>query len=98
MGSIVNAVDQKEMTPLHYAGLNGKSSACQLLVQMGAAIYQRDRHGCTALHGAAYKGHRETCTILANMRGHHLEHYVDATNGLATEEEIHLCRAFYHIS
>lgn len=64
--AMVNACDDEEWRPLHFAASKGFAPVCQYLVQAGADINAKDNQGNTALHLAAAKGLAETVeTLLA---------------------------------
>lgn len=48
-------------TPLHKAATSGHTSTCKLLIEHGADIYTKDKHGDIPFVHAAFEGHEETC-------------------------------------
>jgi ankyrin repeat protein len=52
-------------TPLHCAAMNGHSSVCATLIQVGANVNaQTDPQGYAPLHTAAFAGHVEAIRVL----------------------------------
>jgi ankyrin repeat protein len=60
----VNARNQKNATPLHWAAVNGPKDLCELLVTNKADVNARNQHNATPLHIAAQKGHEDLCKAL----------------------------------
>ncbi len=65
--AMLNACDDEEWRPLHFAASKGHTDICRFLVQNGAEIGAKDAAGNTALHLAAAKGHAETVEALVAM-------------------------------
>ena len=62
-GADVNARDDKDYTPLHYAATCDTQSV-QWLIAAGADIYARSKAGRTPLHAAILENQSETARIL----------------------------------
>ncbi|CAM1307958.1 Uncharacterised protein g4722 [Pycnogonum litorale] len=50
--------------PIHYAADYGQAEVIEYLIQKGANINAKDRHGITALLAAIYEGHTDCVKIL----------------------------------
>ncbi len=46
-----------DMTPLHYAALNGHTEVAKVLLAAGASVNATDEWNRTPLHWAGYNGH-----------------------------------------
>lgn len=60
----VNAYDDEEWRPLHFAASKGFTEICLFLIEHGAEIDARDNSGNTPLHLAAGRGQDETVELL----------------------------------
>jgi ankyrin repeat protein len=60
----VNAVDDKDQTPLHLAAAKGYSEMVRTLLEFNADIKLRDKNCCTALHLTVEGNFLETATLL----------------------------------
>ena len=68
-GADVNAVDDDQMTALHYAARWGKASVCTTLLALGADPAAKTRFGSTALDRAREENKPECVAVLeAAMR------------------------------
>ena len=68
-GADVNAVDDKQDTPLHYAAVNGHTSVCTTLLALGADPAAKNEWGDTALDYARQNNKPECVAVLeAAMR------------------------------
>jgi len=68
-GADVNAVDNDQSTPLHWAAGNGKASVCTTLLALGADPAAKNKNGETALDLARERNHTECVAVLeAAMR------------------------------
>jgi ankyrin repeat protein len=65
-GADPSAASRNEMrvTPLHSAVAAGHGPIARALIQAGAAVNVKQRHGWTPLHGAAERGDRELVLLL----------------------------------
>eukprot|EP01046_Picozoa_sp_COSAG06_P067856 COSAG06_NODE_17777_length_922_cov_0.756987_1_plen_250_part_00 len=64
-GADVNAVDDSQDTPLHWAADRGHASVCTTLLALGADLDAKDKHGHTALDLArAYNNQPECVAVL----------------------------------
>lgn len=52
------------LTALHIAAADGQETIVQLLLEKGADVMARSKHGETALHWAAIRGHKEVVQLL----------------------------------
>ncbi len=62
--SDINARDDEERTPLHYAAMNGLTEMCRFLLDFNANIKLRDTNCWTVLHHAVNNNHFDTATLL----------------------------------
>jgi pectate lyase len=60
----INAEDELQSTPLHYAVQNGYKEVAELLIAKGTDINAKDNRGITALHLAAKGGQKEMVELL----------------------------------
>jgi ankyrin repeat protein len=60
----VDAKNDDECTPLHFAAEKGHTEMAELLIKKGADVNAKDEFGCTPLHKAAYNGHIEVVKLL----------------------------------
>ena len=68
-GADVNAVDNRQMTPLHRAAFNGEASVCTALLALGVDPAMKNKWGKTALDDARRKNETECVAVLeAAMR------------------------------
>lgn len=63
-GADVNAVDEREYTPLKLAALGGQQEIAELLVAHGAQVNPVDKMGLTPLHCAAIGGNLQVAKLL----------------------------------
>ncbi|KAI6184062.1 hypothetical protein M3Y97_00556000 [Aphelenchoides bicaudatus] len=63
-GVDVDCIDQFENTALMVGALYGKTTACCLLLELGAGVNRRNRNGATALNYALSNGHQNTVLLL----------------------------------
>ena len=59
------AVDRRGRTALHLAAMRGSTDCCELLLNAGARVYDREHNGDTALHLAAYMNNPDTVDYIA---------------------------------
>ena len=64
LGSDVNAKDNGNWTPLHWAAWYGETKIAEMLISKGADVNARDDFGWTPLHWAARNGHTKTVEML----------------------------------
>ena len=64
---IVNALDSKGATALHYAALRGRYTVVQMLIENGAMLDVQDHLGNTPLHYAAFSNHISTVCLLCDF-------------------------------
>ena len=68
-GADVNAVDDSQNTPLHFAAFSGKTSICTTLLAIGVDPAAKDYSGSTALDNArGYKKPECVAVLEAAMR------------------------------
>ena len=67
LGAEVNAVDNKEFTPLHHAALEGRATVIRTLIGLGAEKEAKNENGLTPLQIAAFKGHTEVSFTLPHI-------------------------------
>jgi len=60
----VNIVNNKGMTPLHYAAVNGRAAEVKDLLEAGADVNKTNGRGQTALHLAAKNGRTEVVKLV----------------------------------
>ncbi|EAX85728.1 ankyrin repeat protein, putative [Trichomonas vaginalis G3] len=60
----INAKNEYEATPLHWAAIDGSKETAEILISNGADINAKDKYGCTPLHDAARDNSKETAEIL----------------------------------
>lgn len=65
---LVNGADLLGRSALHYAASGNHAGVCQLLVDFGARVNQRDLNGKNALHVACELGFRKTTVTLLKNR------------------------------
>jgi ankyrin repeat protein len=65
----VNIVNNKGMTPLHYAAVNGRAAEVKDLLEAGADVNKTNGRGQTALHLAAKNGRTEVVKLLLGKEG-----------------------------
>ena len=63
-GADVNAKDEDETTPLHYAAHRDRKEIAELLIAKGADVNAKDEDGVTPQHLAAELGHKEIVELL----------------------------------
>jgi ankyrin repeat protein len=63
-GAAVDAKDDRQYTPLHFAALNGHTQVCRMLMKAGAAVDAKVDQQYRPLHSAASEGHVEVCRML----------------------------------
>jgi ankyrin repeat protein len=80
---MLNACDDEEWRPLHFAASKGHTDICRFLVQHGAEIGAKDSAGNTALHLAAAKGHADTVEMLLSLHAPRAE--LNASNKSAMD-------------
>jgi ankyrin repeat protein len=61
---LVNAVDNRNCTPLHFAVNGGYTEIANLLIEKGADILAKDADGDTPLHWAAWAGKTDLAELL----------------------------------
>ncbi|MFH1998315.1 MAG: ankyrin repeat domain-containing protein [Planctomycetota bacterium] len=66
---LVNARDERNATPLHFACDRGHGDIAVLLIDAGADLSLRDVDGDTPLYWAAYAGHGEVVDMLMERGG-----------------------------
>lgn len=66
-GIDVNTIDQKRVSPIHYAAYFGHLDALRMLINRGANIHAAVFGGWTALHFSAFGGHVEASSLLISM-------------------------------
>ena len=64
---IINAKNNLDMSPLHYAMQNGHTETAQALIELGANKEAKDNYGLTPLHYAMQNGHTKTSLALINL-------------------------------
>jgi len=60
----VNSHDDKGITPLCWAAMNGRDKAVEMLLKAGAEVSGKNRDGGTPLHAAAFLGRTSTVKLL----------------------------------
>jgi ankyrin repeat protein len=68
-GAHINDQDAAGRTPLHYAAETGKSRCIPFLLQKGASVDIRDKHGKTAIDLAASDKITKIITAYCEGRG-----------------------------
>jgi len=63
-GADINAKNNDDLTPLHFAVLSGHKDVAELLILHGADVKARDKHGDTPLYFAATMGHLDIARML----------------------------------
>ncbi len=63
-GAYVNAKNNDDATPLHFAALSGYKDVAELLISKGADVKAREKHGGTPLYFAAVMGHKDVAELL----------------------------------
>ena len=63
-GANVDACDEDDWTPLHYAALHGQLKFARMLLEHGAVVNSPDDEGRTPLHQATINGHVEVVMLL----------------------------------
>eukprot|EP00002_Diphylleia_rotans_P006710 TRINITY_DN16086_c0_g1_i1.p1 TRINITY_DN16086_c0_g1~~TRINITY_DN16086_c0_g1_i1.p1 ORF type:complete len:144 (+),score=30.49 TRINITY_DN16086_c0_g1_i1:56-487(+) len=74
--TIVNVVDDSNMTALHCAAMCGQTEVCLVLIEGGAVVDATDDDGRTALHWAVTERSRDVASLL--LRFHADPHMSDA--------------------
>lgn len=67
-GCSVNAKNDYDEVPLHWAGKSGAIKTCKILITCGADINALDSEGNTPLHWACESGNTEMVKILLNCK------------------------------
>jgi hypothetical protein len=62
--NVDSRLGRKELTPLHFATLYGRTDTAELLLDNEANVMEVDAHGNTALHMAAFFGHKAIAEFL----------------------------------
>lgn len=62
--ALLDIVDTKGRTPLHYASMAGNSSSVRQLLELKAQVDLRDQNGMTALHESIRGGSTDTAMLL----------------------------------
>jgi len=65
--ALVHAGDERDISPLHYAAVNGHTHVTAYLVKKGADVNSRTNIGLTPLYGAASAGKTETVRLLISL-------------------------------
>ena len=67
-GANIHVTDDRGLTPLHYAAVNGDRDLLELLVDLGASVNSSDKEGRTALHHAVMAGSQSTTNALLERK------------------------------
>jgi len=65
----VNAKNQRGLTPLHAAAVNGHKEVTELLIDKSADVNAKTKRGDTPLDWAIHREHTETADLLRKHGG-----------------------------
>ena len=68
MANVNQSCGVLEMTPLHVASLEGKARVVKYLLENGAVVDAKEKHGYTPLCVASSKGHLESVKYLIEFK------------------------------
>jgi serine/threonine protein kinase len=98
----VNAKDERDNTPLHFAASNGYIEVVKLLIENGAYVNAKNKNGSTPLHYAANKGHIEVFKLLLehganpNIKNNNGKTAIDLAREKGYSEIVKLIEEFKH--
>jgi formylglycine-generating enzyme required for sulfatase activity len=81
LGAYVNARNNDDVTPLHFAALSGHKDVVELLISKGADVKAREKHGSTPLYFAAVMGHKDVAELLIDKGAKVDTLYIAALSG-----------------